>query len=460
MDRRTRHRTGFGLEGRVPYTSPIPRVDKGELVMARPFMPEGIDKPPMLVLTGHSLAGKSDLYDELQLEAPKQGLHVQGLKNYKGVGREPRRLEFPGIDYIPLGSDAEFESAVQNGTIAVPYMHNRTNYGISREFLDILANGRVPLMIVDAHGVVELQNFLRSRQMPNHLLSFMLHTPKGDANQRLIDRIRREYPPEELQKLDDHTRELYDEIERYRKHQEIARHTLTNPGSEPEAAAERIGYLGRRVMDIINLEARLRTATAEDFREAYVGNVVQKLFHVSSGSYLLGNVGQGLILDIPDQIIQKYAADYHLDAGDVGRAVQRNVIGAFLYYGVLSVFFEGTAKPEHKKWLVDLIERTTGLTPQYKQPEVQPLRESRFSLAQLNPEDPNLMDFAISFSPYDPARAPRSDARIHTLAIESIVPVQEKDRVDMITGVVPKPQVEPLSLDKVVRIIEGNGGNH
>ena len=274
----------------------------------------------------------------------------------------------------------------------------------------------------------------------------MLHTSKADAQQRLVQRAGRDMSDAEIKEVQSHMEGIEDELNLYRSHEYLFRHVLRNPTVEGVSHYDMMQHLTRRGKEIIDLEGELNAVTGDEFREAYVGEVVKRLFGTSTKD-LVGSINQGVRLKIPDDKIQGYAQRHSLDPAIVREAVRRNVIGAATYYGILSLYLESITKPEQRKILVDLIEETVNLSHQYKPAKVQYTREPDYSLKQLGKGVPGMIDFLLSFSPYDPMATPRPEAtRTHTIAFESV-------RYNR------SPVIEPIPYDKAKKIIEGNGSS-
>ena len=411
-----------------------------------PYNPSAVasnGRPYITTISGHSASGKHSFYDGLRARMATVDFPVEGVINYKSRG--PRATEVVSVDYIPVESDKEFRKLVEKGEIIVPYTHDGRNYGLSRVFLDALQRGNTPLMITDVSGLVNLLEYLRSQRLPNRVISFMLHTSKADAAHRLIERAGRVMGEAEIKEIQSHMEKIEDEFELYRGHEYLFRHVLRNNTVEGVSQYDRIQYLTNRAMQIIGLEGKLNAVTVDEFREAYVGEVVKRLFDTSPAD-LVGSISQGVQLRIQDELIQKYSHERGIDQAVVREVARRDVISSANHYGIISFYLEAITKPEQKRILVDLIEAAVGLSHQYRGTDVHPSRESRFSLTQLSPLDKGLIDFHISFSPYDPMRTPREDSRIHTLTFESVLYNRS-------------PRIEVVPSDKAKKFIEGNGSS-
>ena len=242
-----------------------------------------------------------------------------------------------------------------------------------------------------------------------------------------------------------HMEGLEDELNLYRSHEYLFRHVLRNPTVEGVSHYDMMQHLTRRGKEIIDLEGQLNAVTADEFREAYAGEVVKRLFGTSTND-LVGSISQGVRLKIPDDLIQRYSQNHKLDPAVVKEAVRRNVVSAATHYGILSLYLESITKPEQRRILIDLIGEAVGLAYQYKAARVQHTRESDFTLKQLKAGDGGMIDFLLSFSPYDPLVTPRPEARVHTIAFESVLHNRS-------------PNIEPLPVTKAKKIIEGNGSS-
>ena len=202
-------------------------------------------------------------------------------------------------------------------------------------------------------------------------------------------------------------------------------------------------HLGSRAIDILGLEGRLGASSAEDFRELYVNEIVQNLFGVS-GREILGNINQGLVLKIPEQALDAYAGAHAEAPLEKSQFSQIPIVAADSSYGILSICLKATKNQDHKRRLVDLIAMAAGVTHQYAELEVHLAGYSARTLNQM--PSGGLVDFYISFSPFDPIKLPRRDARLHTVAFEGI----ETD---------DKLRIGPMTEERARKIIEGNGSS-
>ena len=400
------------------------------------------DQPYIVTISGHFSAGKSNFYDSLVMQMGAKEVPLAAVINYKG--RSPRATELLGVDYYPIDSDQKFQQLVQDGTIAVPYKHRDINYGLSKNFVDAVRKGSVPVMITDGTGITNLKGYLTREQLNNKLVSFMLHTCEGQARERLFERAGHSLSDDEVREIKVHYDSFKDELALYRQHEYLFRHVLRNNTVEGVSKQERIKHLTDRAMQILDLEGRLEHSdTAEDFREAYVGQVVNNIFGVQI-SDLLKTRGQRPRLQIPTEEIDRYSREHKIEVSTLRRLTNKDTVGTSSHYGVVSVFIEGIRDDEEKRILADLVERVAGLSPQYKKTYAHLSSRSKYSLSQVSGRRSPVIDFLISFSPYDPMRIPDIDARPHTLAIELV----SSDR---------RPQIEPIPFEEAKRIVEGNG---
>ena len=398
--------------------------------------------PNILTISGHFSAGKTEFYGALLMRMRALESPVTGVINYKM--RSPRATEVLGVDYIQVDSDEQYSELLKNGDILIPYTHDRLKYGLSKKFREALENNSIPLMITDAAGLARLKEYMELNKIPNKLISFMLHTSKPDAIRRLFDKAGNTLTPEEIRDIKSHMEGFEDEFELYRNHENLFRHSIRNATMAGISKYEAIENITNRAMEIIDLEEIFKVEKVEDFRKAYVNHPVEKLFGNTSIDDLVGSLGQGVHLNIPDDVIERYSLEQKIDTAILKEAARKEIIASANYYGILSFYLPSTLKPENKKYLVDLIEMTVGLTPQYKDREVHYSRDSRFSLKELNGRDLGLIDFYISFSPYDPMKTPSVDSPIHTIAFESVLWNKS-------------PNIEPVPIDKAKKFIEGNG---
>lgn len=399
--------------------------------------------PYIMPVTGHFSAGKSTFDEELRAKMTRRDFPAIGVINYKS--RAPRATELPWIDYYRLvENERDFDRLVRSGDIVVPYVHDNRKYGLSKDFLVALQKGQIPVMITDAYGFANLLEYLKAQQVGNRVVSFMLHTSKSDARDRLFERAGKIMSTAEIEGIRAHLQGLEDEFEIYRSKEGLFRHVIRNNTIDEITVHQRMNHLTDRAMEIMDLEKRINAPTAEDFREAYAGEVVRRLFNGAPINDLVSSLRQGVQLHIPDELIERYATEQRIDSTTVREATKKLVIGAANHYGILSLYLESTTKPEQKKILADLLEAAVGLTHQYKGTDVRPSRDSRLSLKQLSEADKGFIDFLVSFSPYDPMRTPRLDAKVHTITFESILLNRS-------------PHIEPLSYEKAKKFVEGNG---
>lgn len=402
-----------------------------------------IKDPYIVTVSGHFCAGKNMFYQELRAQLNTQGIPIVGLINWKS--RVPRATEVVGVDYKLIESPEHYQRLIESGEIVVPYTHDNRLYGLSKECMDAFKSGRTPLMITDEDGLVKLIEYLSTSGIPpNSLLSFMLHTPEQDAIARLFERVGRRPTQDELKGMQAHLRGYLDEFNRYRAHEELFRHVLKNNTVEDITKEERLHHLGTRARQIIELEGILNAPTAEEYRLRYVDWVVKKFFGTST-SDLIGSISQGIQLPISDEVVKRYASGYGLAISAVREAAKKKIIGTSNYYGILSVYLEPSTTDEQKRILVNLIEETIGLTSQHRKAQAEFTRQSPLTLKQVSESDRgNYTDFLISFSPYDPMRTPRLEARLHTLAFESVL-------------LTKPPHIEPVPRITAKKFIEGNG---
>lgn len=397
--------------------------------------------PYIITISGHFCAGKDALKDELQAQRVIRGIPINYLINYKERG--PRSREIPGIDYRQILQE-DFDRLVRDGKI-VEYRHDERRYGLAAdEFMTGLANGKIPLMITDERGFVALRDYLTTNNVPNRWISFMLHTSKQDAFTRLMERAGRRPNKEEIKGMMDHMSGYTDEIERYKTHEDLFRHVLRSPNLDYVPKEEQIRHTGERVISILDLEGRLNAPTAEDFRALYVEEIVRNLFG-SSTSDLIGSANQGIQLPIPRDVVEQYSREHGIEANSVRSAARKRILRATNQYGYLSLYFEPATTDAEKKVLADLINISVGMPYQSRETKIEFTRDSHVSLAKVAAETPGLIDDLISFSPYDPMRVPRQDARIHTIAFHSL-----KDGTR-------STNIEPMPVTEAKKIVEGNG---
>lgn len=396
----------------------------------------------VISISGHFSAGKSIFYDLLKRRMSALDSQVEGVINYKMRG--PRPTEILGVDYILVDSDEKYEELVNSGSIVVPYVHDGLKYGLNKDFIDVLKNGRIPLMITDESGLNRLIEYLEAQKLPNKVISFMLHTNKDDAKSRLFVRASKYLSEDEVKGIRSHMEGLDEEFERYRTHEDLFCHVLKNNTIEGVDKDERIYHLTTRAMQILDLEGILDKEKTEDFREDYVDYVVEKLFGTKSTKDLVGSMDQGVQLSIPNEIIDMYSHEQGISPSIIRKAVSRDIFGAINHYGILTIYLEPTIESHDKKFLADLIEEAVGLEHQHKKTNLSFSEISEFGLKQVADRQGNLTDFIISFSSYDPMRTPPRESRIHTIAFESLM--------------YKRPQhIIPVSYTQAHNFIEGDG---
>jgi hypothetical protein len=243
------------------------------------------------------------------------------------------------------------------------------------------------------------------------------------------------------------------EFELYRTHEELFRHVFRNDNVDPSSLAQRMQHLAARAMQVIDLEDKLNAATATDFREAYVAHAVKTLFGTSIDD-LLGSIGQGVVLEMPQDNLAPYAAERKLDPATVGNETRKRVLHATNHYGILTLYLEQTLDERQKRQLIDTIERTIGLNHQQMQPQLNFGKHSKYTLTELKDGNGDLFDFIISFSPYDPMTVPRMDSRVHTLAFASLTQSHAGEGTTKLS--IP---IEPVSIEDAKKFVEGNGSS-
>ena len=395
--------------------------------------------PPIIIIVGHYSSGKTTFSDEVQAQMAAGGMPAVEVINYKT--RPLRGTELPDEDYIRVTPD-EMKAHQASGRVAVVYEHDERSYGISREYADAIQKGQSPIIVTDAMGLKKFITHLQSAELRNPLYSFMLHTTPKDAQDRLIRRVVG-YSEAEIREIKEHMRGQEKEFAIYREHEYLFRHVFRNETLEGVDKAVAMRHLGSRAIDILGLEGRLNASSAEDFRELYVDEIVRKLFEVP-GKELLENINQGVVLKIPEQALDAYARAHNEVPLEKSQFSQIPIVSADASYGILSICLKATKNQDHKRRLVDLIAMATGVTHQYAQPEVHLAGYSTRTLKQM--PSGGLVDFYISFSPFDPMSLPRIDARLHTVAFEGI----ETD---------DKLSISPMTMEKARKIVEGNGNS-
>ncbi len=414
-------------------------VDKGSPLNSKVLGFANDGESYLITTSGHFSAGKTEFEKNLRMQMAASGSPVVGVINYKSRG--PRATELQGIDYMPIESEKDFRRLIQEGKIVVPYTHDNHRYGLSSEFAEALEKKNIPIMITDALGLVNLIGYLKNSGIPNKLISFMLHTSKSDARERLFVRAGAYLGREEIEGIRTHMETLEDEFEVYKNHEGLFRHVFRNNTVDGVSKEERIQHLTSRGMDILNLERRLNKETAEEFREAYVEHVVNRLFSVSTAS-LLNSTGQGVYIDVPKEVLQRYSHEQRIDLSAVEKAVRKEVLHAAKAYGILTLYLSPTMQEQDKKILTEVIQKAVKLTPQYTQLEIMATKTSDYSLKQM--EDDSFTDFISSFSPYDPMKTPSIDSRLHTITFENLL-------------LGTSPIVEAVPFEQAKKIIEGNG---
>ena len=418
------------------------------------------ETPYIITVSGHFSAGKDSFVTALMAQSSSRNLLVRKVVNYKS--REPRGSEVAGADYIRIYNPQQYQKLIRDGKIVVPYLHDDKKYGLSSEFLEALKKGESPLMITDADGLTNLAQYLRTNTIPNGLLSFMLHTNRAEAERRMLQRSGEAMSRGDEVDIRSHQKMTAREFEIYRTHEELFRHIFRNDNVDTNNVPSRMQHLAGRAAQIIDLEGRLNSPTALDFREAYVDYAINKLF-ATPRSDLIGSINQGVVLEIPQDLLQAYAAERKLDPEIVRTETRKRVLHTTTHYGILTLYLEQTMDERQKRQLADLIGRAVGLNYQYLQPELNFGKNSKYTLTELKDGNGDLFDFIVSFSPYDPMVVPALDSRVHTIAFTSLTQPPHKDGIRRILDAVgsskPLIPIEPVSMDDARKFIEGNGNS-
>ena len=125
--------------------------------------------------------------------------------------------------------------------------------------------------------------------------------------------------------------------------------------------------------------------------------------------------------------------------------MRQPIVAAVNGYGILSLYIMGNQGSETEKgYLVDLIERAVKLTPQYRNRGVNFKKITGETLKESVDGNGDFLDFAVSFSAYDPMKVPKRESGVHTIAFEGILSLGN-------------PKIESVSLERARKIIEGNG---
>jgi len=381
-------------------------------------------QPVIIAISGHFSSGKDTLYNEMPMHLSRNNCPVTGVLNYKG--RDPRGNEIVGRNYLKINSDRHYRKLIESGDIVVPYSHDGRPYGLSGKIFEVLKKSEVPLVITDAEGLHNLASYLRSNRIQNKLVSFLLHTSKTDAKNRLIHRLGPTPSQQEIEALQTHWKQQEGEFELYMANEDLFRHIFRNGNAEDVNYHTAMAHLSNRAMDILNLENILNAESSQQFREGFANEAVTRLF--------------GIPIKDLNQILSEGKNVFII--GD--SPIKAKVLGSSSAYGVLSVYLEPIEDASQKKILVEAIERQASLTPQYVEKEIKPASESAIGLKQASPQYSGLIDFLISFSSYDPMRVPRIDAPVHTVAIESL-------------WLNRNPNTLPVTEARAKKLIEGNG---
>lgn len=397
------------------------------------------DPPYVIILSGHAGAGKDTLRRSSGAHFSEKEFPHRMVPNYKS--RDPRSTEVAGVDFLPITSQSHYERLVKLGKIVAPYKHLNRLYGISGEFQEALRQGESPIMITDPDGLYNLSQYARTVNLQNLIVSILLHTGIREADRRLIARAQSPLSAEEIEEINARRRGLPREFELYRGKEDMFRYVFKNDGGQGEQ--ESIDRLVNRASELIRLEPKLGANSPADFREAYVNHVVEKLFNTSLAD-LTGSTSQGILLSIPQSSVDALADDYKLNPRSFDDIRRQPIIAAVDGHGILSLYFHALQSNEEKAHLISLIERSVGLTSQYRNMEIEFRKESKPTLKETVDRNGDYLDFAVSFSAYDPMRAPQLNSRIHTIAFEGAMTHGE-------------PKIGPVSRDTAKRIIEGNG---
>lgn len=399
------------------------------------------DLPFILSISGHSASGKNTFQDDLVRRMYGLGSPVQRVINYKG--RDSRGLEVPNYDFVPINSPEEFDKKLREGEIAVGYLHEGVQYGLSGKIFSVLDESGIPVIITDTHGLVALTSYMQEHNIKNRLISFMLHTTMSDAENRLRARASQARRIEEIPEINSRIVGLPNEFDFYRAHEDLFRHVFRNYTVEDISKYESMEHLSRRAIDLTQLERQLDSERVEDFRPAYANIVIQKLFgDKTSISDLLGSVNQGIQLSIPDDRIKMYSHEQGVPLSVIKKAATREIVEASNAYGIVTIYFGPNPNETYKKYLIDMMGEVVGLEHQHKETKSSFTRESKLSLKQML--DSNFSDFYISFSSYDPMRTPTLESRVHTIVFESLLYNR-------------KPHVAHVPPEMAEKFIEGNG---
>ncbi len=399
-------------------------------------------EPPYLIpILGHAGAGKDTFKKWLGARFSEAGFRHRLVINFKE--RDSRSTETEGFDYERILSEAHGQKLVRDGRIIVPYKHDGRRYGLSDKIVEAVNRNESAVMITEPDGLYSLSQYAQYN-LQNMIISILLHTDINEADRRLVARARSPLKGQEIRDINIHREGLPREFELYRSIEDMCRYVLRNDTINGQDEHTSVRYLVQRAAELVNLEKELRAPTTTDFRESYANLVVKRLFGTSLED-LVASATQGLELIIPQDAIDSFAADNKLDPKTFESITRQPIVAVVDGYGILSLYVKvNQGGEQEKKYWVDLIRRAVQLTPQYTNPEILLTKKSEQTLKESTDANGDYLDFAISFSAYDPMKAPPRESRIHTIAFEGVLS----------SGT---PRIEPVSIDKAKKIIEGNG---
>ena len=401
------------------------------------------EPPYMIPILGHAGAGKDTFKKWLGTSFVESRFRHRSVINYKE--REPRSIETPGVDYYPIVSERQRQGLVRKGHIIVPYKHDGRLYGLSSTSVATLERGESSLMITEPDGLYNLNQYVSSEHIKNMIIPILLHTNIDEADRRLVARAVSPLKVQEVRGINAHREGLPREFDLYRSIEDMCRYVFRNDTISGQDEYLSVRHLVQRAAELIELERELRAPTTTDFREAIANLVVQRLFKTSLED-LVGSATQCLELKIPQDAIDSFAADNRLDPKTFENITRQPIVAVVDGYGILSLYVKANQGSEQeKKYWVDLIQRSVQLAPQYKNLDIVLKKTSEQTLKESTDANGDYLDFAISFSAYDPMKAPPRESRIHTIAFEGVLSSSGS------------PRIEPVSVEKARKIIEGNG---
>jgi len=417
------------------------------------------DYPFIIAFMGPHASGKDALLGKLiRISEAKGGPRLKQILTFKE--REQRTGENPipakdisqipeylrrgmQIDYIRVSSQEEYDSLINQGIISVPYQHSGNRYGIPGTFVDVLTDdGTNPMFVIDRDGLNALTTYVVSKGLGNRILPFLIYASPAELESRLVGRYKDSENFHEMYRYIGKSREQFN---MYRSSGDSTRHQFHNRAINGLNPEQSLSHTVNRILDVLNLETRIGDKDAWGFREAYVNAVISKLFGGSAVNYKeLLEGGDDLRIEIPEDVVARYAEDKNIDRNTFGMMQKRKVIGTVNSYGIISVLFEPFYDAAEKKIFLDLIRKTVGLTPESVYPEIKAAKTSDISGTVLLDSNGGFLDPYLAFRSYDPIKPPEEfESRPHALVLDGIIHTD-------------KPRIRPMDHGRFCQLFDYN----